>query len=102
MATLEDCLAESVECLKVWEPKAKAYAEAKEAYRFAWAEAFAARENVKPESARKAQCDALTHELRLRRDLLEISATSAWQVFLALRGPMDNARQPGNNFGDAA
>jgi hypothetical protein len=90
------------EALRNWAEKQKAYTEAKEAYRAAWSVYFSARENVKPESARKAQCDIETSKLRLERDRLEIEATEAWQAFLVLRGPTDFSRQPGNNFGEAA
>lgn len=90
------------QALRNWTEKQKAYTDAKETYREAWAKAFAARENVKPEAARKAQCDVETSVLRLVRDKLEIDATEAWQAFLVLRGPTDYSRQPGNNFGEAA
>jgi hypothetical protein len=90
------------EALRTWTEKQRAYTEAKEAYRAAWASEFAARESVKPEAARKAQADVVTHASRLNRDLLEVEATTAWQAFIVLRGPMDHARQPGNNFDEAA
>lgn len=88
--------------LEAWKAAQLAYVEAREAYRKAWATAFAERESVKPEAARKAQCDVATSELRRTRDLLEIDAAASWQAFLVLRGPTDFSRQPGNNFGEAA
>jgi len=88
--------------LTTWTEKQKAYTEVREAYRAAWAAEFAARETVKPEAARKAQCDVATSELRKARDLAEVDATAAWQAFLVLRGPTDYSRQPGQNFGEAA
>lgn len=92
----------TIEALRKWTEKQTEYTKKKEEYRSAWAKAFSEREAVKPETARKAQCDVLTSDLRRDRDLLEIEATAAWQEFLVLRGPTDFSRQPGNNFGDAA
>lgn len=92
----------TIEALTKWIKKQTEYTNKKEEYRKAWAKAFSERESVKPETARKAQCDVLTSDLRRDRDLLEIEANAAWQEFLILRGPTDFSRQPGNNFGDTA
>lgn len=84
---------------RVYLEAATNYVEAREAYRFAFAQAVT-ESQAKTEALRKAEADMKTTNIRLKRDKCELVAAVEWQRLLAARGPMTDSIQPLQKFGD--
>ncbi len=90
-----------IDFLNAWHESQSALLVARENYRLAFAQAFAASQ-AKPGDARKAEADAATSELRRLRDAAELKATVAWELYTLVKMGVDHPDQPQAPSAEAA
>lgn len=79
----------AIDYLTAWHDAQEALLVARENYRLAFAQAFAASQ-AKTGDARKADADAATSELRRLRDKAELEATVAWELYTLVKMGVDH------------